>query len=81
MGRTWLAALIVALLIALPRLAAACPYCAANDDSGDSASQAVVVAGVVLLPFAVVGVVVYAVIRGARKAGAAEPPERHSGDW
>ena len=77
------AAIAVAVLVALPRIAEACPYCAANDDSGDGRSQTIVLAAFILLPFAVVGVAVFAIVRHMRRARELEArsPHRHPGDW
>jgi len=75
-------AVAVALLVALPRIAEACPYCAANDDSGSGRSQTIVLAAFILLPFAIAGVAVVAIVRGVRRARAAEarPLQRFPGD-
>ena len=53
-------ALVVALACALPRLALACPQCAANDKGG--LATGFFVASMIVLPFTVAGVV-YRVIR------------------
>jgi hypothetical protein len=75
-------AAVCAVLVFLPRIAAACPYGAANDDSGNATSRVILLGGFILLPFAVAGVAIYAVVRAVRRARAAEQSaQRHPGDW
>lgn len=75
-------AAVCAVLVLLPRIAAACPYCAANDESGNSTSRVILLAGFILLPFLVAGVAIIAVVRVVRRARAAEESaQRHPGDW
>jgi hypothetical protein len=59
-------ALIIAALVLLPRIADACPYCAAGDDGTDKTMRLIVLGGLILLPFAVAGVVVFAIRRTMR---------------
>ncbi len=72
-----LRALIIAALVLLPRIADACPYCAAGDDGTDGTSRLIVLGCLILLPFAVAGVVVFVIrrtLRG-RESGPIDPFE------
>lgn len=59
-------ALVVAALVLLPRIVDACPYCAAGDDGTDATSRLIVLGSLILLPFAVAGVVAFAIRRMLR---------------
>lgn len=61
-------ALIIAALVLLPRIADACPYCAAGNDGTDGTMRVVVLGSLILLPFAIAGVVVVAIRRVMRGA-------------
>ena len=53
--------LLIALVL-LPRVAFACPSCAGRDNGGVAAG--LMIAGMIILPFAVAGVVTYLIRHG-----------------
>ena len=61
-NRGGMKALTVALVLAVSRLAEACPQCAANDSNRSGLAVGVLIGSMIVLPF-VVTTVVYRVIR------------------
>jgi hypothetical protein len=73
-----LAALAFALVLAVPGLAEACPYCAGRDDGGISSGIAIGV--MMFLPFLVVGCAAPLIVRMIRRAHENElPPQVSAG--
>lgn len=69
--------LVLAVSWALPRIAWACPSCAANDDAGTT--TLLLIGGMIVLPW-IVAWVVYRVVKRSNifgtEAGDLEPPRR-----
>jgi hypothetical protein len=68
-----LMALVIALIVALPRLALACPSCAGRDE-GNPVFTGILIGSMIFLPFVIAGVV----YRLIRTSGFFQP--EHSGD-
>ena len=79
LARTWATRSLGALLVlaALASDALACPYCAAQD-MGDGLGTLVVIGGMILFPFAVVGIAIPIIKRAGSEADAL--PQSRGGD-
>ena len=58
-------ALLVAVLVALPRLAEACPYCAGRSDGG--AGRGVVIGAMIATPFIAIVIAIPFIVRLLRR--------------
>ena len=76
MPRASIVALIVAALALLPRIADACPYCAAGDAAIDGTTRVIILGSLILLPFAIAGIVAIAIrhtMRGTLRGSESDP--------